>query len=128
MAVKFNVIQRQNPLKPTDPKKHYAVVKTDGEATLKQLSKRIGTMSTVNSADVLAVLDSLLQVMQDELSQGRIVRFGEFGSFAISLSSEGKEKATDVTANSVKGAKLQFRPGKDLKNMIATLEYQKASD
>ena len=66
--------------------------------------------------------------MQDELSQGRIVRFGEFGAFAVSLSSEGKDKETDVTTNSIKGAKLQFKPGKDLKNMLATLEYQKASD
>ena len=62
MAVKFNVIQKINPLKKTAPKKHYAIAKNDGEATLKQLSKRIGSMSTVNSADVLAVLDSLLQV------------------------------------------------------------------
>lgn len=128
MPVKFNVIQKINPLKKTDPKKHYAVIKTDGEATLKQLSKRIGTMSTVNSADVLAVLDSLLQVMQDELSQGRIVRFGDFGSFALTLSSEGKETATEINANAIKGAKLQFRPGKDLKNMLATLEYQKATE
>ena len=83
-------------------------------------------MSTVNSADVLAVLDTLLQVMQDELSQGRIVRFGEFGSFAVSLSSEGKEKESEITAASVKSAKLLFKPGKDLKNMLTTLEFQKA--
>jgi len=63
MAVKFNVIQRSNPLKPTDPKKSYAVIKSDGEITLKQLSKRISGMSTVNSGDILAVLDLLVQVM-----------------------------------------------------------------
>ncbi len=126
MPVKFNVISRINPLKPTEKKKFYANIKNDGETTLKQLSKRVGTMSTVNSADVLAVLDTLLQVMQDELSQGRIVRFGEFGSFAVSLSSEGKEKESEITAASVKSAKLLFKPGKDLKNMLTTLEFQKA--
>ena len=41
MAVKFNVIQRPNPLKPTEPKKSYAIVQSNGEITLKQLSKRI---------------------------------------------------------------------------------------
>jgi predicted histone-like DNA-binding protein len=126
MPVKFTVISRPNPLKPSEPKKFYANMKNDGEITLKQLSKRIGTMSTVNSADVLAVLDTLLQVMQDELSQGRIVRFGEFGSFAVSLSSMGKEKEEEVNATAVKAAKLLFKPGKDLKNMLAVLEFQKA--
>lgn len=125
MAVKFNVMQRANPLKPTDPKKHYAVIKSDGEITLKQLSKRISGMSTVNSGDILAVLDLLVQVMQEELSQGRIVRLGDFGSFALTLSAEGKDKAEEVNANSVKSAKLQFRPGKDLKNTLTTLEFVK---
>lgn len=125
MAVKFNVIQRANPLKPTDPKKHYAVIKSDGEITLKQLSKRISGMSTVNSGDILAVLDLLVQVMQEELSQGRIVRLGDFGSFALTLSAEGKDKAEEVNANSVKSAKLQFRPGKELKNTLTTLEFEK---
>jgi predicted histone-like DNA-binding protein len=126
MAVKFNVIQRANPLKPTDPKKNYAVIKSDGEITLKQLSKRISGMSTVNSGDILAVLDLLVQVMQEELAQGRIVRLGDFGSFALTLSAEGKATPEEVNANSVKSAKLQFRPGKDLKNTLTTLEFEKS--
>jgi predicted histone-like DNA-binding protein len=126
MPVKFNVIQKANPLKKNDPKKSYAVIKSDGEITLKQMSKRISSMSTVNSGDILAVLDLLVQVMQEEIAQGRIVRLGDFGSFALSLSSEGKEKDTDVNASTIKGAKLNFRPGKDIKNTLNTLDFEKA--
>lgn len=39
-------------------------------------------MSTVNSGDILAVLDLLVQVMQEELAQGCMVRLGDFGPFA----------------------------------------------
>lgn len=126
MSVKFNVIQRVNPLKPKDPKKSYAIIQSDGEITLKQLSKRISSMSTVNSGDILAVLDLLVQVMQEEIAQGRIVRLGDFGTFSLTLSAEGQAKAEEVTASSVKAAKLQFRPGKELKNTLATLEFEKA--
>jgi predicted histone-like DNA-binding protein len=126
MAVKFNVIERGNPLKPNDPKKFYASSNADGEITLKALSKRISSMSTVNSGDVLAVLDLLIQVCSEELASGKIVRLGDFGSFQVTISSEGQATADKVNANSVKGAKLQFRPGKELKNMLTTLEFEKA--
>lgn len=66
MSVKFKVVERGNPLKPTDPKKFYALTFASGEISLKQLSKRISSMSTVNSADVLAVLDTLVQAMNEE--------------------------------------------------------------
>lgn len=83
-------------------------------------------MSTVNSGDIVAVLDLLMQVMQEELTEGRIIRLGDFGSFSLTLSAEGQQKPEDVTANTVKGAKLQFRSGKDLKNTLSTLDFEKA--
>ncbi|MDI9364418.1 MAG: HU family DNA-binding protein [Flavobacterium sp.] len=126
MAVKYKVIKKINPLKKDDPKKSYATIASEGEITLKQISKRIAAMSTVNSGDVLAVLDLLVQVMQEELSNGKTLRFGDFGSFALSLSSEGKNTDDEVTAAVIKAAKILFRPGSDLKKMLATLNYQKA--
>lgn len=126
MSVKFNVVEKGNPLKPTDPKKFYASSVANGEISLKQLSKRISSMSTVNSADVLAVLDSLVQAMSEELADGNIVRLGDFGSFQIKISAEGKATAEAVNGATVKSSKIVFRPGKDLKNMLQTLSFEKA--
>jgi predicted histone-like DNA-binding protein len=126
MAVKYKVIKKINPLKKDDPKKSYATIASEGEITLKQISKRIAAMSTVNSGDILAVLDLLVQILVEELSNGKTLRFGDFGSFALSLSSEGKDTDDEVTAAVIKAAKILFRPGSDLKKMLATLDYQKA--
>ena len=126
MAVKYKVIKKINPLKKDDPKKSYATIANDAEITLKQISKRIAAMSTVNSGDILAVLDLLLQILVEELSNGKTLRFGDFGSFALSLSSEGKDTDDEVTAAVIKAAKILFRPGSDLKKMLATLDYEKA--
>ena len=35
MAVKYNVIERKNPLKPTEAPKFYASAKADGEVSFK---------------------------------------------------------------------------------------------
>ncbi len=125
MAVKFKVIERGNTLKPTLEKKHYAIAVAAGETTLKQIGKRISLMSTVNSGDVRTVLDLLVQVMNEELNNGNIVRLGNFGSFQVSISANGQDSADKVIANSVRYAKINFRPGKDLRDMLTTASYEK---
>lgn len=79
----------------------------DGEMTLADLTKAIEKISTVNGADIRAVLYALVDAV-DSLSDGKIVRLGDLGSLRMSLSSEGKAKASDVTASAVKNASVIF--------------------
>ena len=53
------------------------------------------------------------------------MRFGDFGSFQVSVSSNGAETAEKFTASNITGNKIQFRPGVDLKAMLATVKYEK---
>ena len=126
MSVKYVLVERPNPMQPAAPKKTYAVAKSAGEVTLKQLSKDISARSTVNSSDTLAVLDSLIQQLTKELEAGRIVRFGDFGSFQFSISSEGAVSADKFTGSMIKKSRIVFRPGSDLRDMLATVSYSKA--
>ncbi|PKP49780.1 MAG: DNA-binding protein [Bacteroidetes bacterium HGW-Bacteroidetes-11] len=125
MSVQYVIIERGNPLNMASPKKFYAMAKSTGVVSLKQLSKDISARSTVNSSDTLAVLDSLVQQLTKELEEGRIVRLGDFGSFQLSLSSEGADTADKFNSSMVKKSKILFRPGIDLRNMLATVTYSK---
>lgn len=125
MSVKYVLVERHNPLSPTDPKKTYALAKAAGEVSLKELSKDIAARCTVNSSDTLAVLDALIQQLTKELESGKIVRFGDFGAFQLSLSSEGVETAEKFNSSMIKKSRILFRPGKDLKNMLAVVAYNK---
>ena len=126
MAVKYVVVERGNPLKPTEPKKFYAQSKSSGELTLKKLSKEIAEGSTtVSDTDVLAVLNDLTKILARHLAEGEIVRFGDFGSFQITLSSAGAETEAKYNAGLIKGGKISFRPGADLRALLATLKYEK---
>ncbi len=108
------------------PKKFYATSKSSGELTFRKLSKEIAEGSTtVSDTDVLAVLNDLIKVLNRHLSEGRIVRFGSFGSFQISLSSEGAESPEKFNSSLIKNTKVVFRPGVDIKNMVKTLKYSK---
>lgn len=125
MAVKYNVSEKGNPSNPDAPKKWYANAKSAGESTLKSLGKEITQRSTVNHADTLAVLEALTQVLSDHLAEGKIVRFGDFGSFQVSISSEGAETQEKFHHSLIKGKKVIFRPGIDLKEMLNNLKFEK---
>ena len=126
MAVTYVLTQKGNPGNPEAPKKFYAQAKASGELTLKKLSKEIAEGSTtVSDTDVLAVLNDLTKLLRRHLENGRIVRFGDFGSFQITVSSAGAETADKFNASFVKKGKVTFRPGIDLREMLAVLKYEK---
>ncbi|MDR2835032.1 MAG: HU family DNA-binding protein [Bacteroidales bacterium] len=125
MSIKYKVVEKSNPGNPTAPKKWYAMAKSTGETTLKALGKEITQRSTVNQADTLAVLEALTQVLTEHLSEGKIVRFGDFGSFQISISGEGTETAAQYNASKIQKSKVVFRPGVDLKEMQNNLKFEK---
>lgn len=128
MPIKYNVIKRRNPRNPADPTMFYASTKADGEVSFKALSKEIAQGSTtVSDTDVLAVLNDLNKLLAKHLSEGKIVRLGDFGTFQAIISSNGEAEAAKVTAASIKGAKIQFRPGEDLRNMLKAVKFEKYS-
>jgi predicted histone-like DNA-binding protein len=126
MAVKYTVSERGNPLNPSLQKKWYANAKSTGDVTLRALSKEIAARSTVSPADTQAVLVALTEVLVSNLAEGKIVRLGDFGAFQVSVSSEGAEAEAKFTSSLIKGGKMVFRPGIDLKEMLKNLKYEKA--
>ncbi|MDR1340504.1 MAG: HU family DNA-binding protein [Prevotellaceae bacterium] len=127
MAVPYVIIPRGNPGNPAAPKKYYAQAKASGEVSLKKLGREISEGSTtVSDTDVIAVLNDLTKVLKRHLDNGEIVRLGDFGAFQLTIGSEGADTAEKFNASLIKGGKVTFRPGVDLKEMLATLKYEKA--
>jgi len=126
MSIKFKVIEKGQPgVAGGGEKKFYASTSLSGQMTLNGLTKSIEKISTVSGADIRAVLYAMVDVMQDSLADGQIVRLGELGSLRVSISSEGKATANEVNASSIKKARVVFTPGKEIKTMLNTLDYTK---
>ena len=126
MAVKYILSQKGNPQNPQAAKKWYAMAKSSGEFTFRKLSKEIAQGSTtVSDTDVLAVLNDLTKILCRHLENGEIVRFGDFGSFQMSLSSVGAETEAKFHSSMIKTPKVTFRPGIDLREMKNNLKFEK---
>ncbi len=127
MAITYKVVERGEPgVAGGGDKKYYAAAISTGDADIEDLTRRIEKISTVSGADIRAVLYALVDVMTDELANGRIVRIGDLGDMRVSVSSEGAETDAEVTAANITGARILFAPGRKLKDMLKTLTYQKA--
>jgi len=126
MALKFNVIPRKNPQQQDAAPKYYASVVSDGELTLKQLAKRVSETSSFSEGDLMGILVTILKIIPDALSDGKIVRLGDLGSLRVAISSDGSDDEKKVTANNIRSTSVTFTPGKDLKDAISSFKFEKA--
>lgn len=126
MPIKYKLIEKSQPgVVNGGTKKWYANVYNDGEVTIDDLVKQIEKFSALSEADIRGVVIALENVMQDELANGKIIRMDKLGSFYPSLSSEGVVKPEDFTAANIKSAKVNYRPGKRILDILSTATFKK---
>lgn len=126
MAQNYKLVKRMTkPGDTTSARKYYAMSKSNGVSDLTYLCKLISARSTVSSADVKAVLDSLNYVLDLELQAGRIVQLGEFGNFRMSVSSDGADTLTGFSSSMLREPKIIFTPGASLRTTKKTAEFSR---
>ena len=121
----FTSVLRKNMLDKEKPDLYYALAKSSGEIDIDEMAERIQRSSTVNWADVVCVLRALQTEMIESFKRGEIVRLGDIGSFYVTLRSSGVLIQKDVKEGVIKGARVRFRPGKEIKAALKTLTYSK---
>ena len=67
---------------------------------------------------------SLNWAMDLELSSGNVVQLGEFGNFRMSINSEGTNTPEDFDATKIKGARIIFFPGLDLRTTRNEVNFE----
>lgn len=127
MPVKYKLVQRGNPANPDSPKKFYATPASRGKTTIKEISKDISDISSLNYGDISNVLNNFVQLIPKYLANGNIVSLGEMGNLRLNFSSEGADTESAFSPAKIKKVKIVFTPGPDLKQSIPTLSFEKTA-
>jgi putative DNA-binding protein len=127
MAVQYSVVKRKNPLKPDEAPKYYAQIQSNGEEDFNSLTRAVADRCTITGSDAKATLDAFKTIMIQRLKTGQIVRLDDFGSFRISVSSEGVEEEKKFNASKITKARIIFVPCKELKEMCKSASFAKVS-
>lgn len=122
--MKYKPVERVNP-QNRDVTKWYAQIVLDGEASMDDIVAEIEKFSALSEPDIRGVIIALENVVQKHLSSGRMVRFDRLGTLYPSISSRGEESAEAVTSNSIRGYKINFRPGTRISKAIRDIPKKK---
>ena len=125
MAINYKIIERINRMDESAPVKFYALTKTSGEITLRELVEEITDLSSLSAGDVMSVLEQFIKLVPRHLSKGKIVRLGDFGSFFTTANSDGSETEEDFDESLIKKTNIKFRPGHEVKKVLNNVQYKK---
>lgn len=118
------MIKRFNPLNRTEGK-WYATPVNDGQITKLELSREISALSSLSRGDVSNVIENMLDIIPKYLLMGKSVSLGELGSMRVQFSSEGVENPEEFTVALIKGLRVLFTPGQELKKALLDIRYEK---
>ena len=124
-SVTYTIVPRINLRNPELAPQFYARAKARGEVNLDMLSERIEKECTLTKADVLAALAALEGNIITALENGEIVQMGLLGTFQLGLNSKGAAEMAKFTPSLIQKSHVNFRAGKGLKKMLATVKYSK---
>ncbi|WP_456422544.1 HU family DNA-binding protein [Lutibacter sp.] len=125
--IKYKIINKINPQDVNAVQKFYAIKQAQETLTLRDFGRRISRESTVSMMDTMAVLEGLLQIIPDELINGKIIKLGDFGTFRTTLATEGTLTEEAFTVANIKKLNIRFRPDREFVNKLAGVEYSKVS-
>ena len=127
MAIKYKVIERAQPgVAGGGKKKFYAAIQTDGEATIEDLVKEIEKFSALSEPDIRGVVIALENVIQSKLADSKIVRLEKLGTLYPALSSDGKDKAEEITPKVIRRICVNYRPGTRILAAMRDAGFKKA--
>ena len=108
--------------------KFYPAIVRERNVGFRQVIKEIAELNTLNTADVYAVVDSLLQLLNRHLSHGRTIELGHFGNFSIGFKTAGVETPEDVRREQILRTKIHFRPSQELKELLSMIHFEKVDN
>ncbi|MDR2783659.1 MAG: hypothetical protein LBB48_07475 [Treponema sp.] len=123
MALWLRKVLRKNPQDMTQAK-WYFTQKKSGTVGIQAIAKEIKGRSALSLGDVQSVLSNLVEVLPTFLKLGQLVNLEGFGSFRISVSSEGAATPEELKARHVKGVKLVFLPSTGLKQSLEDIAFE----
>lgn len=126
MAILYKIIRKSQPgVVGGGEKKYYASIVATGETSIDGITKEIEKFSALSEADIRGVIIALENVIQDKLSEGKIVRLEKLGSLYPSLKSKGVATEAEIGKELIKKVSVNYRPGDRITKAINNAGFKK---
>lgn len=123
MSIFLKPVQRRNPLKPEEAMKWYPVQNTVKMVDESEVAELIADETTLNPMEAQMAIRQLRKIVQRLLLDGKSVKLGNWGSFNVSLNTEGAATKDELTARNVKSVNINFQAGEELKAAMQKADF-----
>ncbi len=124
MAILYSKIQRANPQDREAAKKWYIVPNRVQQKSEKEIASALTKNTTLSNGEARMAIDELQSVILSFLLDGYSVQMGDWGSFHVTISSDGADTEEACTINLVKNVNIRFRPGTTMKEALAKATFK----
>ena len=127
MPLIYTLVKRRNMTKGAEPgsKLFYGQTSITKTLNINKICQRIEHLCTASRGDILLVLDGLMKVMNEALTEGESIHLGEFGSFRMSAGSKGSSTAEEFNPSMFKKPRILFRPGTMLTGSMRQTSFER---
>ncbi|MDR2809457.1 MAG: DNA-binding protein [Tannerellaceae bacterium] len=122
--MKYKIRTRLNAAHPEGKKIQYARPVNPGKVTLQDFAMRIAGRSSLTRGDIESVLTNFAEQLPAFLKLGMSVGLGALGTVRLSIHSEGMEEGAPFTASHIRGVRVVFRPGVELKEALRHISFE----
>lgn len=123
MSIFLKPVQRRNPSDKDAPMRWYPVQYTTKLVDETEVAELIADETTLNPMEAQMAIRQLRKVVQRLLLDGKSVKLGNWGTFNVTLSTEGAETKEALTARNVKTVNINFQPGTELKAAMQRADF-----
>jgi predicted histone-like DNA-binding protein len=104
--------------------KYHLAQSRRGTIDFNEAAKDIAHDEDMSEGNVYSTLIGLTRHLSRYLKNGDSVRLGNFGSFHLSVQSDGKSKPEELSTHDVKHVKVVFVAGVDLKQELEHISFE----
>lgn len=115
--IKYNVIKRKSP--KDGSMKYYAQASKSTHMTMGQVAENISRECTVTIHDIKAVLSALEEQIILALYDGKSIRFGDLGSFHLTVKSKGAASKDEFKTADISKVMVRFVRSSQMRSAFA---------
>lgn len=128
MAIQYILSQRATFKADSIQHKYFAILQSFGNETLDNMSQEISLRTGVDESQIKTVLDAFIQLIPEKVTEGKVVEFGNLGSFFLTLRSDETDNCDNFDNSFIKGSRLNFYQNELVEKEFEKVGYQKITN
>lgn len=118
MGLKYVVAKQKFGFDETRTEKFVVKQVTSGKVSFSKLCTQVGQICGAHRGTVQLVIAGLVDVLVNNIEDGKIVQLGEFGTFRPAINAKAADTEEEANATTIYRKTVRFTPGTALKSTL----------